>query len=54
MGQDWRPNRALSNPVMSKLLSLVESKIRRETDMNKRLSLIMAGAYFCFCYVVSL
>ncbi|KAI2511895.1 hypothetical protein MHU86_2411 [Fragilaria crotonensis] len=52
MGQDWRPNRAISNPIMVKLLRLVESKIRTSVDVNDRLSLVMAGA--CFCYVVSL
>jgi hypothetical protein len=54
MGQDWRPNRAISNPLMIKLLDLTEAKIRMSKDSNERLSLVMAGAYFCFCYVVSL
>ena len=54
MGQDWRPNRALSSEIMSKLLNLVESKVRLTPDTNDRLRLVMAGAYFCFCYVVSL
>ena len=54
MGQDWRPNRAISSELMLRLLSLVESKIRLSTEINDRMSLIMGGAYFCFCYVVSL
>lgn len=54
MGQDWRPNRAISNPLMHKLLSLAETKIRSSSDMDDRYRWVMAGAYFCFCYVVSL
>ena len=54
MGQDWRPNRAISNPLMLKLLNLVELKIQMSGDLNDRLSWVMAGAYFCFCYVVLL
>ena len=54
MGQDWRPNRAISDPIMLKRLALTESKVRLATHSAKRLSFIMAGAFFCFCYVVSL
>jgi hypothetical protein len=54
MGQDWRPNRAISNPLMIKLLTLVEYKIRTAVEFTDRLSYVMAGSYFCFCYVVSL
>ena len=48
------PNRAISNPLMIKLLSLVEFKIRTAVGFNERLSYVMAGSYFCFCYVTSL
>ena len=54
MGQDWRPNRAISSELMTCLLNMVESKIRLTSDMNDRLTMVMGGAYFCFCYVVSL
>jgi hypothetical protein len=54
MGQDWRPNRAISNPLMLKLLSEMESKIRTSSGMADRLKWGMAGSYFCFCYVASL
>ena len=54
MGQDWRPNRAISTPLVVKLLNCIESKIRGSSDSNERMMLVMAGAYFCFCYVVSL
>ena len=32
MGQDWRPNRAISNPLMIELLTLTELKIRFASD----------------------
>ena len=54
MGQDWRPNRAISTALVIKLLSRVEEKIRLATSSLSRLSFVMGGAYFCFCYVVSL
>jgi hypothetical protein len=54
MGQDWRPNRAISTPLMLKLLTLVESRIRMSQDLEERCKWVMAGSYFCFCYVVSL
>lgn len=35
MGQDWRPNRALSNPLMIKLLTLlVKDRIRSSADLG--------------------
>ena len=54
MGQDWRPNRAISTPLMVKLLTLVEARIRSSGEIGVRAKWVMAGAYFCFCYVVSL
>ena len=36
MGQDWRPNRAISNPLMIKFLAVVESRIRTGADLNER------------------
>ena len=54
MGQDWRPNRALSNPLVLKLLKLAERRIKISTRPKDSLKYAMAGAYFCFCYVVSL
>ena len=55
MGQDWRPNRAISNPIVLILLDLTESRIvNAAVDERERDKWIMAGAYFCFCYVLSL
>ena len=54
MGQDWRPNRALSSDIMRELLSSVELQVRSTDDMEARHKWTMAGGYFCFCYVMSL
>ena len=53
MGTDWRPNRAISTHLIVKLLRIVEERIL-STSSQDRLSLVMGGAYFCFCYVVLL
>ena len=39
---------------MLKLLALAENKARGSTDVDDRYRWLMAGCYFCFCYVVSL
>ena len=55
MGQDWRPNRAISSQLMLALLDATESKIINAGNMSvDRDKWIMAGSYFCFCYVLSL
>ena len=54
MGQDWRPNQAISNELMHKLLSKVEERVRTSTSIREKEKWIMCGAYFCFCYVLSL
>jgi hypothetical protein len=54
MGQDWRPNRAISNPLMMKQLTTVEARIRMSAELEDLCRWIIAGFYCCFCYVVSL
>ena len=54
MGQDWRPNRAISCLLMTKLLTLAETKIRQSSNSKEREKWVTAGSYFCFCYVLSL
>ena len=54
MGQDWKPNKAISNPLMTKLLERVEAKVKQADVTDDRYRWVMAGCYFCFCYVVSL
>ena len=54
MGQGWRPNQAISTPIVLKRLSLVETRVMSSCDPIEKRRLVMAGTYFCFCYVVSL
>ena len=54
MGQDWRPNRALSNPLIHRVLNLTESRILLSTSKAEREKWVIAGIYFCFYYVLSL
>ena len=54
MGQDWRPNRAVSVELMADLLELVEQKAISTSDMAMRHKWVMVGGYFCVCFVLSL
>ena len=51
MGQDCRPNRAISSELMVALLCLVEARITDAGTLEKRERWVMVGAYFYFCYV---
>jgi hypothetical protein len=55
MGQDWRPNQAISVELVHELLSNCE---RRATEAAGILATqhkwVMAGGYFCICFVLSL
>lgn len=46
MGQDSRPNRALSSDLMHELLSSVERKAVDATTVEERHRWVMVGAYF--------
>jgi hypothetical protein len=54
MGQDWRPNRAVSVELMVSLLEDTERRAISAVSETDRHRWIMAGGYFCFCYVLSL
>jgi hypothetical protein len=54
MGQDWRPNRAISVEIMSKLLKQVRDNVKATTTNKDWERWVMAGTYFAFCYVVGL
>ena len=54
MGQDCRPNRAISSSLMVQLLRLAETRIKESESFEDRERWVMAGCYFCFCIVVSL
>jgi hypothetical protein len=55
MGQDWRPNQAISVSLMQHLLKKTEKQAGRERlDGTERHKWILAGGYFCICFVLSL
>jgi hypothetical protein len=54
MGQDWRPNQAISIALMHELLKGCESRACSSPAPIERHKWIFAGAYFCICYVLSL
>ena len=54
MGQDWRPNRAISNPLMNELLTGVETKVKDCLTLDEQERWLLAGGYFCICYDLSL
>lgn len=54
MGQDWRPNRATSVELMAELLRAAELKAMACPDAAARNKWVMAGGYFCVCFVLSL
>ncbi|KAI2503871.1 hypothetical protein MHU86_10596 [Fragilaria crotonensis] len=54
MGQDWRPNQAISIGLVHELLRKTEERAKRERDLNGRQKWVLAGGYFCICFVLSL
>jgi hypothetical protein len=53
MGQDWRPNQAIGIQMMHRLLQGVEDRARDSISVEDRHKWVMAGAYFCICFVLS-
>jgi hypothetical protein len=55
MGQDWRPDRAMTPELMKYLMDKVEDRLAgRNLEPTFWHQLVMAGAYFTFTYVNSL
>jgi hypothetical protein len=57
MGQDWRPDRAISPQLIQHLLARVEARILElpgEANKARRHRWIYAGTYFAISYVISL
>ena len=54
MGQEWRPNKALSVEIMADVLLMVKQRVMDATTTEIKVKWLMAGGYFCVCYVVSL
>ena len=55
MGQDWRPDRAITPDLMKYLMEKIETRLEgSQANPSLRRRLLMAGAYFVFTYVDSL
>jgi hypothetical protein len=54
MGQEWRPNKALSVDLMTQLLAVVEQRVADSGTNEGRMKWLLTGGYFVICYVVSL
>ena len=54
MGQDWRPNTALSTKLLLRVLSVGEELCDAGTEFESTADTLTACAYFAFCYGASL
>ena len=54
MGQDWRPNQAISIELMHHLLAKTESRVRQAVDVVTKHKWVLGGGYFALCFVLSL
>jgi hypothetical protein len=54
MGQDWRPDMAISNVLLHELLSYCETRFKSAKTFDGVAEWIVAGTYFATCYVCSL
>ena len=54
MGQDWRPDQAITPELMIALLDHLEHLIINASRQEDSYFMIMAGAYFITCFVLSL
>ena len=46
MGQDWRPDQAISTELMKELLGQLYSQVLIEKNLDRKFTLILAGTYF--------
>ena len=54
MGQDWRPDQAITPELMIALLDHLEHLIINATRQEDAYFMVMAGAYFITCFILSL
>jgi hypothetical protein len=54
MGQDWRPNKAISVELLLMVLVMADQKIEEATSLHKTDRWIVFHAYVAVCYVLSL
>ena len=54
MDQDWRLNQAISVALMHELLRHTKDRAKKEHNLEVLQRWILAGDYFCICFVLSL
>jgi hypothetical protein len=54
MGQDWRPNQAIRVELVHELLSSCERRAVVSRNQTLQHKWVLAGGYFCICFVLSL
>jgi hypothetical protein len=54
MGQDWRPNQAIRIELVHELLSSCERRAVESGSQPSQHKWVLAGGYFCICFVLSL
>jgi hypothetical protein len=54
MGQDWRPNKALSVKLVILALQLAELRSQEAASLHEKNRWLVFHAYVTVCYVVSL
>ena len=52
MGQDWRPNKAMSIDLILELVKRVAERVDASTSEKDKEQWITFGAYFCVTYVL--
>ena len=54
MGEDWRPDRAISPELLQAVLKMFEKRIREASEVNEQCDLVFGGTYCALCYVEAL
>ena len=54
MGQDWRPNQALTPPLVLEVLSWLDERIQNSLDPKVVCLFTLAATFYAVCYVLSL
>jgi hypothetical protein len=54
MGQDWRPDEAMSPKLIKALMRLLDDKVAQASDGDEASHWVTAKAFFTFLYIFSL
>ncbi|KAL7571610.1 hypothetical protein ACA910_011151 [Epithemia clementina (nom. ined.)] len=54
MGQEWRPDQAITSDLVIEMLEELQGTIGSEPNKDIKFGLVLAGCYFALCYVHSL